>query len=199
MKEYINNIIEESIELHKKIAADINIRETLEEIAKTIADAFLNGNKLIIFGNGGSAADAQHIAAEFLCRFEMERPPLPAIAVTTDSSMLTAIGNDYQYNDVFEKPVFALGNEGDIVWGISTSGNSENVIKALRTAIKNKCKTVGFSGKDGGRMHGLCTHLIVIDSNSTARIQEAHIMCAHIICGLVDEIMFGKFSGAQEA
>ena len=197
MREYIDNIFEESLELHKKITGDVRIKEILEKMAKTIANAFLNGNKLLIFGNGGSAGDAQHIAAEFGCRFEMERPPLPAIALTTDSSLLTAIGNDYNYTDVFEKPVAALANKGDVVWGISTSGNSENVLKGLKRALKNDCSVIGFSGRDGGKMTGLCDSLLVINSKSTARIQEAHIMCGHVICGLVDEIMFGKYSGSN--
>lgn len=149
----------------------------------------------MICGNGGSAADAQHIAAEFVGRFVMERPSLPAMALTTDTSLLTAVSNDYDFSDIFEKQVAAFANPGDIVWGISTSGNSENVIKALRKATKHNAVTLGFSGKDGGKMQGLCDHILVVDDKVTARIQELHIMSAHIICGLVDEIMFGKFAG----
>ncbi len=159
-----------------------------------IVERFDRGNKLLLFGNCGLAADAQHIAAEFASRFVMERPPLPAIALTTDTSLLTAVGNDYSFDQVFEKQVSALANAGDIVWGISTSGNSENVIKGLKRAIKCEAKTIGFAGKDGGKMPGLCDKILIVENQVTARIQEIHIMSAHIICGLVDEIMFGKFA-----
>ena len=192
MHEYVDAIFQESIEAHKNFAADN--AQIIVNFATTIADAFVNGKKLLICGNGGSAADAQHIAAEFVSRFVMERPSLPAIALTTDTSLLTAIGNDYSFDEVFEKQVSALANEGDIVWGISTSGNSENVLRALRKAVKNGAVVLGFSGRNGGQMKGLCDHLIIVDNQITARIQEIHILCAHIICGLVDEIMFGKYS-----
>lgn len=192
MKEYIENMFQEAIEAHKEFS--LNNAEILESMAKMIAECFLRGNKVLIFGNGGSAADAQHIAAEFASRFVMERPPLPAVALTTDTSLLTAVGNDYDFNDVFDKQVSALANEGDIVWGISTSGNSENVIRGLKRAIKNNASVIGFSGRDGGKMNGLCDKMIIVKHQSTARIQEIHIMSAHIICGLVDEIMFGKFA-----
>ena len=125
----------------------------------------------------------------------MERPPLAAIALTTDTSLLTAVGNDYSFDEVFEKQVSALANPGDVVWGISTSGNSENVIRGLKRAIKCDAKTIGFAGRDGGKMPGLCDKILVVNHQSTARIQEIHIMSAHIICGLVDEIMFGRFAG----
>ena len=193
MIEYVNAICEESIKAHTKFAA--TNAQTLVDFAQTIAACFNDGGKVMICGNGGSAADAQHIAAEFASRFVMERPPLPAMALTTDTSLLTAVGNDYNFSDVFDKQVSAFANAGDIVWGISTSGNSENVIKALRRAAKNGATTLGFSGRDGGLMKGLCDKLLIVDNRITARIQELHIMSAHIICGLVDEIMFGKFAG----
>ncbi len=193
MIEYVNSIFEDSINAHKKFAAAN--AQILVDFAQAVADCFAGGGKVMICGNGGSAADAQHIAAEFASRFVMERPPLPAMALTTDTSLLTAVGNDYDFSDVFEKQVSAFANPGDIVWGISTSGNSENVIKALHRAAKNGAVTLGFSGRDGGRMKGLCDKLLVVDNMATARIQELHIMSAHIICGLVDEIMFGKFAG----
>lgn len=193
MKKYIENIFDEAIKAHREFASDG--AKVIEDIAVTIADCFKNGNKLLIFGNGGSAADAQHIAAEFASRFVMERPPLSAIALTTDTSLLTAIGNDYSFDDIFDKQVAAHANPGDVVWGISTSGNSENVIRGLKRAIKCEAKTIGFAGRDGGTMPGLCDKILIVENNSTARIQEIHIMSAHIICGLVDEIMFGKFAG----
>lgn len=193
MIEYVNTIIDNSIKAHNRFAKDNT--EQLIIFAQTIVNCLNNGGKILICGNGGSAADAQHIAAEFVGRFVMERPSLPAIALTTDTSLLTAVSNDYSFSDVFEKQVSALANEGDILWGISTSGNSENVIKALRKASKNNVTTLGFSGRDGGQMRGICDHIIVIDEKETARIQELHILSAHIICGLVDEIMFGKFAG----
>lgn len=193
MKEYINEILEESINAHKEFALDN--QGIIEEIAMEIVECFKRGNKLIIMGNGGSASDAQHIAAEFVGRFEMERPSLPAIAITTNTSTITAIGNDYTYEDIFEKQVAALVNTGDLVWGISTSGNSENVIRGLKRALREDAKTIGFSGKDGGKMRGLCDHLLIVKHKKTARIQEIHILAAHIICGLVDEKMFGKYSG----
>ena len=130
MKQYIEDMFDEAIKAHKEFALDN--AGIIEKIAKTIVECFENGNKLLIFGNGGSAADAQHIAAEFASRFVMERPPLAAIALTTDTSLLTAVGNDYSFDEVFEKQVAALANPGDVVWGISTSGNSENVIRGLK-------------------------------------------------------------------
>lgn len=192
MKEYINDILEESIKAHREFALDN--AEILQKIAETVAECFGRGNKVLIMGNGGSASDALHIAGEFVGRFEMERPTLPAIALTGNTSAITAIGNDYSYDEIFEKQVAALVNPGDIVWGISTSGNSSNVIKALKRGIRDEAVTIGFAGRDGGKMAGLCDHLLVVKHNRTARIQELHILAAHIICGLVDEIMFGKYA-----
>ncbi|ADD67061.1 Phosphoheptose isomerase-like protein [Denitrovibrio acetiphilus DSM 12809] len=193
MDKYISDIFDEMRETQTRFIAEA--APVLIAISTEIAQCFINGGKLMIFGNGGSAADAQHIAAEFVNRFKMERPPLPAIAFTTDTSILTSIGNDYEFNDVFIKQVSALGNENDVVWGISTSGNSENVVRALREAARGDMKIVGFTGRDGGKMKGLCDLLFQSPSENTARIQEIHIAAAHIICQLVDEIMFGRFAG----
>lgn len=193
MIEYVNNIIEDSIKAHNRFARENGVK--LVEFAKTIVNCLNNGGKILICGNGGSAADAQHIAAEFVGRFVMERPSLPAIALTTDTSLLTAVSNDYSFDEVFEKQVSCLANENDIVWGISTSGNSENVVRALRKAAKKNITTLGFSGKDGGQIKGICDLVLVVEEKETARIQELHILSAHIICGLVDEIMFGRFAG----
>ncbi len=151
-----------------------------------ITECLKNGNKVLLFGNGGSAADAQHIAAEFTGRFVKERRSLPAIALTTDTSALTAIGNDYGFENIFSRQVEGLAKEGDILIGISTSGNSENVIRAFEMGRTLKCKNIGLSGRDGGTMNNACDSNIVIPSAITARIQEMHILIGHIICDAVD-------------
>lgn len=166
--------------------------ESIEAISKCIADAFKKGKKVLLFGNGGSAADAQHIAAEFVNRFRIERTPLPAIALTTDTSILTSIGNDYNFNDVFSKQIMALGKKGDIAIGITTSGNSPNVLSGLKQAHRQGLKTIGFLGRDGGRAKNLCDLKIIVPSSSTSFIQETHITTAHVICLLVDAILYGK-------
>jgi D-sedoheptulose 7-phosphate isomerase len=159
-----------------------------------IVDAFHSENKLMIFGNGGSAADAQHLAAEFVNRFIIERPPLPALALTTDTSILTSVGNDYSFDDIFSKQVKALGLEGDVAWGISTSGTSANVVQALRVARDRGMHTIGMTGADGGRMRDLVDVLLTVDAKSTARIQECHITMGHIICELVDYQLFQRLA-----
>lgn len=164
--------------------------KNLISIVDAIVDAFHEGNKLMIFGNGGSAADAQHIAAEFVNRFMIERPPLPAMALTTDTSVITSIGNDYSYDQIFLKQIKALGKEGDIAWGISTSGNSPNVLKALKAAKSMGIKTIGLTGKDGGKMAKMVDFHLNVESDSTARIQETHITISHVICELVDIKLF---------
>jgi D-sedoheptulose 7-phosphate isomerase len=147
---------------------------------------------VILFGNGGSAMDASHIAAEFMNRFMIERPPLPAVALNSDTALLTCISNDYDFSQVFSKQLSALGHEGDVVIGISTSGNSPNVIKALEVAKKNGMKTVALTGGSGGRMAGLADFAFIVPSKVTPRIQEAHITLGHTICQLVDEELFGN-------
>ncbi len=154
-----------------------------------ITDTLAHGHKVLLCGNGGSAADAQHIAAELTGRYKVERRGLPAIALTTDTSALTAIGNDFGYERVFERQVEALANRGDLLIGISTSGNSENVLLALREAKRKGCRTIGLSGRDGGEMSGLCDVNIVVPSDDTPRIQEMHILIGHIICQAVDEVV----------
>ena len=166
---------------------------TLAKVADLVADTFARGGKVLLFGNGGSAADAQHIAAEFVNRFVIERPPLPAIALTTDSSALTSIANDYGYNDVFTKQVRALGKKGDVAIAISTSGTSPSVVRAVDACAKLGIVTVGLTGRDGGKMRGKVDHLLnVSGSKETARIQETHILAAHVLCQLVDEKLYGK-------
>jgi D-sedoheptulose 7-phosphate isomerase len=165
------------------------INKTIETMQKTILSAcelaketILNGKKILIFGNGGSAADAQHIAAELTGRYKKERRGLPAIALTTDTSALTAIGNDYGYSRIFDRQVEALANTGDLLIGISTSGNSENVLHALKLGRELGCKTIGFSGRDGGAMNDVCDINLIVPSNDTPRIQEMHILIGHILC-----------------
>ncbi len=158
-----------------------------------MADALVSGHKVLIFGNGGSAADAQHMAAEFVNRYVIERPPLAAIALTTDTSILTSIGNDYDFDDIFSKQVIALGKKGDIAIGISTSGNSKNVIKAINAAKETGIFTIGFTGR-GGKLASCAEMVFAVESDITARIQEVHITLGHILCELVDRNLFpGKF------
>jgi len=158
--------------------------------AEKIALALTSDRKLLLCGNGGSAADAQHIAAEFINRYELERPPLPAIALTTDTSILTSVGNDYSFNEVFSKQVKALGVEGDVLLAISTSGNSMNVIEAVKAAKSLGIFTVGLTGGEGGQLASLVDLSLVVKSRVTGRIQETHILLGHIICELVDYILF---------
>lgn len=164
----------------------------LVNVIEAITSALKAGNKVLIFGNGGSAADAQHIAAEFVNRFMIERPPLPAIALTTDTSVITSISNDYDFAEIFSKQIRAIGQVGDIAWGISTSGNSPNVLKGLEMAKKLGLVTVAFTGKDGGDIAKVADFSINVSSNVTARIQETHITAGHAICELVDIKLFQK-------
>ena len=162
------------------------IYESVESAAQICIDALKNSRKILIFGNGGSAADAQHIAAELVGRYKVERKGLPAIAITTDSSALTCISNDYGYEQVFSRQVEALANTGDVVIGISTGGTSTNVISALDIAKNIGCKAIGFSGRGGGEMNALCDVNLVVPSDDTPRIQEMHILIGHTICQLID-------------
>ena len=162
------------------------LTEDIEKAALLVVNTLKNGNKILLFGNGGSAADAQHIAAELTGRYKTERRGLPAVALTTDTSALTAIGNDYGYDRVFDRQVEALAVEGDLLLGISTSGNSTNVIKALELGKKLGCKTVGFTGRNGGEMNQVCDLNLIVPSDNTPRIQEMHILIGHIICQIID-------------
>lgn len=159
----------------------------ISKISKILVDTIHSGNKILLFGNGGSAADAQHIAAELSGRYKKERRGLPALALTTDTSALTAISNDYGFNSVFSRQVEAIANKGDAIIGISTSGNSENVLQGVILANKLKCKTIGLSGNDGGKLAEICEHNITIPSNNTARIQEMHILIGHIFCQIIED------------
>ena len=188
MKDIILKNFEESINLKKRFAE--RYTDTLLVAARVIADSFSSGHKLLIFGNGGSAADAQHIAAEFVNRFTIERKPLPAIALTTDSSVLTSIGNDYHFDDIFSKQIRALGNRGDVAWGISTSGNSKNVIEAIKVAKDMELYTIALTGGNGGELIRWADLSLIAESYTTARIQETHITAGHIICELVERLLF---------
>jgi D-sedoheptulose 7-phosphate isomerase len=182
-----------SCETLSRAADDPKFRTAIHEIAKTIAAAFRAGQKLLIAGNGGSAADAQHIAGEFLSRLNFDRNPLPAIALTTDSSVLTAIGNDYGFERIFERQVRGLGKHGDVFIAISTSGRSPNVIAALKAAREGGLTTIGFTGNGpNGVMQPLCDHCLAAPAAETALIQQIHIVAAHAICGLVEHDLFPR-------
>jgi D-sedoheptulose 7-phosphate isomerase len=162
----------------------------IAEMGSLISAALTNGNKLLVMGNGGSAADSQHFVAEIVGRFKMERKALPAIALSTDTSILTAIGNDYGFESIFSRQVEALAKPGDIVVGLSTSGNSPNVLKALNAAREQGCRTIGLLGKDGGNIKAICDLALVVPSTDTPRIQEGHITIIHIVCDLVEKALF---------
>ncbi len=166
--------------------------KVVQQIAESISLAIGAGHKLLLCGNGGSAADCQHIAAEFVNRFRMERSPLPAVALTTDTSILTAISNDYSFDEVFEKQVQALGQQGDVLLSISTSGRSENILRALKAASHRGLSTVGLTGVNGDKMAPLCDHLLRVQSDDTPRIQEVHIFLGHLLCDLVERMLFGR-------
>lgn len=164
--------------------------ENLVELAKVMSVSLAKGGKILLCGNGGSAADCQHLAAEFVNRFKLERPPLPALALTTDTSAITAIGNDYAFDQIFVKQVQALGNTGDVLIGISTSGTSPNVVAAIKEAKRKNIICIGMTGECGGEMVDLCDHMIMIPSPDTAVVQEVHIAAGHILCHLVDHFLF---------
>ena len=188
----MENIIAEALREGLRIKEDFINKNTskLIHLAEHISKAFKNDRKLLMCGNGGSAADAQHLSAEFVNRFQLERPPLPALALTTDTSIITSVANDYSYDEVFSKQIKALGVEGDILLAISTSGRSENVLSAIRTAKKKGLYTVGLIGGDGGEMRKLVDLALVVESDRTPRVQETHILAGHIICELVEYILF---------
>jgi len=189
MKEAIVKAFEDSARTKKAFLRD-NM-ETLLSVIEVIAEAFLRGNKLLLFGNGGSAADAQHIAAEFVNRFRMDRPPLPALSLTTDTSAITSIANDFDYKEIFAKQVKALGKEGDVALAISTSGNAVNVLAAIDACKKLKIVTVGLTGGDAGKMARKVDYLLCAsEGKNTARIQETHILVGHVICEMIDLRLF---------
>lgn len=186
--EKITNIFEESAQFLQRFSQEH--ASEVEAIARTLVDVFKRGNKLLIFGNGGSAADAQHLAGEFVNRFLFDRPALGAISLSTDSSVLTSISNDSAFEAVFSRQIEALGREGDLAWGISTSGNSANVLAGIKTAREKGLVSVGFTGGEGGELAKIVDHALIVPGGRTPRIQEVHIICGHIICELVESQLF---------
>lgn len=187
-RDFVRHGFRQSIEAKEALMR--TAEDTIAEMAQILVQAFRGRHRLYLFGNGGSAADAQHIAAEFVNRFQRERPPLPAIALTVDTSVLTCISNDFCFEDVFTKQLRALGQPGDVVLGISTSGRSPNVVRALKWARENGLHTLGWSGAAEGDMDIYCDLIIRVPSPVTARVQECHITVGHIICGLVEDILY---------
>jgi len=188
----ISKVLKESLRTKNNFIDKNNAK--LIDLAEYISKAFNDDKKLMICGNGGSAADAQHIAAEFVNRFQLERQPLPALALTTDTSIITSIANDYGYEEIFSKQIKALGVEGDILLAISTSGKSKNILSAIRTAKERGLYTVGFMGGDCGEMLKSVDLALVVESNETPRVQEVHMLAGHLLCELVDYILFQKNS-----
>jgi len=191
MKHLIQKQLAQSIATLQAVLDDENISDTLVSIARLTAGAMQSGHKLLVAGNGGSAADAQHLVAEFVVRLTVNRPALRAIALTTDTSILTATGNDYGYDHLFSRQIEALAQPGDVFLAISTSGNSKNIVKAIHQAKIVGIPTIGFSGAGGGLMLPLCDYIIVIPSDITQNIQEAHLALEHIFCMLVEHFAFG--------
>ncbi len=192
MKHLVQKQLAQSIATMQAVLADDLLITTLVAAAERTARALQSGHKLLVAGNGGSAADAQHLVAEFVVRLTVDRPALRAIALTTDSSILTAAGNDYGFDCVFSRQIEALGQPGDVFLGISTSGNSKNILQALDRAKNIGLSTIGFSGNGGGRMSPLCDHNIIIPSGVTMNIQESHLALEHIFCMLVERFLFGE-------
>ena len=190
MKNKIKQCISNSADNYLKLLNDQNIHQDLQTIITLCVTAFKNDNKMLLCGNGGSASDAQHIAAELSGRFYINRSPLYAEALHVNSSYLTAVANDFGYDETYVRMLEACGRQGDILVGISTSGNSPNVLKALTKANDLGIKTIGFSGRNGGEMNNLCDIILKVPSDDTARIQEGHILFGHIICQLIEEEMF---------
>ncbi len=189
--EIVLKSLKDSIRTKEKFLTKKNAALVVQS-AEAIVEAFKAGGKLLVAGNGGSAADAQHLAAEFVNRFEIERPPLPALALTTDSSNITSIGNDYSFDQIFSKQVRALGKENDVFLAISTSGNSPNITKAVEVARSMGIKVIALTGKGGGELAKKADILLNVDAKVTARIQEVHITVCHILCELVDHMLFQK-------
>ena len=190
--EFIKNYIEKSIETKRNILENENILSKIRDVSLVIVDSLKNGGKVLICGNGGSAADSQHIAAELVGRLSFDRPGLPAMALTVDSSILTAVGNDYGYEMVFSRQVQACAQKGDVLIGISSSGNSKNVVNAILEAKEKGVFTVGFTGEKDGLISANADITIKIPSSETPIIQESHIMAGHIICAMVEKMMFPK-------
>lgn len=190
MKSRIKSSIKSSVENHTRVLNDSNLQINIERIVTNSIEAFKNDKKMLFCGNGGSASDAQHIAAELSGRFYKDRPPLYAEALHVNSSYMTAVANDYGYEETYARMIEASGRKGDVLVGISTSGNSPNVVKAMQNAKEIGMVTVGFTGSKGGKMKEICDIMIQVPSDDTPRIQEVHILVGHIICQLIEEEMF---------
>ncbi len=192
MKQYIKDQVKKSYETKQAIFANETLLDVIEVVAEECVTLYKNTtNKTILAGNGGSAADAQHIAAELVGRYGFDRPSIPSLALTTDTSNLTAIGNDYGYDKVFSRQLEGMGQSGDIFFGISTSGNSLNIINAFTSAKEKNITTVALVGRDGGEMAKIADHAIIVPSDSTPRIQESHILIGHILCDIIEKEIFG--------
>lgn len=192
MKAYIKDQIKKSYETKQAIYDNEGLLNKIEELARRCVELYRGDKKTILAGNGGSAADAQHIAAELVGRYGFDRPSIPSLALTTDTSNLTAIGNDYGYDKVFSRQLEGMGQENDIFIGISTSGNSVNIITAFESAKKKNIFTVALTGRDGGKMAEMADIALVVPSNSTPRIQESHILIGHILCDIIEQEIFGN-------
>ena len=188
--EKIKNIITESVQVKNQILADDKLLQTVKDCVYILVTAFKNGNKVLFCGNGGSASDAQHLAAEFSGRFYTDRDALPAEALHCNTSYITAVGNDYGYDVIYSRLIKGIGNKGDVLIGLSTSGKSKNIINAFETAKEKGMITIAFTGSTGGKLKTLADHLINVPSDNTPRIQESHITLGHIICQLVEEQYF---------
>lgn len=187
---FLTDYLAESLDALEALAADRGAQSVILSFADVITDALAKGRKLLVAGNGGSAGDAQHIAGEFVSRLFFDRAPLPAIALTTDTSVLTAVGNDYGYEKVFERQILGLGVAGDVFLAISTSGKSPNILRALEAARSRGLVTLGFTGSSAPLMAGLCHHIFCAPSGKTSIIQQIHIVAAHLVCGLVEQRVF---------
>jgi D-sedoheptulose 7-phosphate isomerase len=187
---YVVKEFQASVDVKQRVLEDARFLQQVTDMGHLLIERYEAGNKLLVAGNGGSAADAQHIAAEFVSRFNFDRPGLPALALTTDTSILTAVGNDYGYDQLFRRQVEANGVGGDVFLGISTSGNSPNILQALEAARLKGITTFGLTGKTGGKMRDLCDHCLCVPSEDTPRIQEVHILIGHTLCAMVELALF---------
>ena len=196
MLEYIRGQVAASAQTKQKILEDTLFLEKIAAVIKVCVQVYKNKNKILIAGNGGSAADAQHFAAELVGRYGFDRPSLPALALTTDTSNLTAIGNDYGYDFVFSRQLEGMAEEGDLFIGISTSGNSENILNAFKSAKQKGVITVALTGRDGGKMADAADYTLIVPSDATPRIQESHLLIEHMICDAIEKEMFGEGVGS---
>ena len=187
---YVVKEFQASVAVKQRILDDSGFMQQITDMGHLLIERYEAGNKLLVAGNGGSAADAQHIAAEFVSRFNFDRPGLPALALTTDTSILTAVGNDYGYDQLFRRQLEANGQPGDVFLGISTSGNSANILMALEAAKLKGITTIGLTGQSGGKMRDLCDYCLCVPSDDTPRIQEAHIVIGHTLCAMVEMALF---------